>query len=1476
MGDKETYEERQENEKVCLAAIYMDDFKDESKKNKKGMTILLHLMPERGMSGSNNIHVTIDMRVTCPPKYPTVLPDIKFMNARGLSDEKVQSLQKKTETLARSLLGEEMILQLSIAVQQFLHSHNIPGMKSLFDEMQKKEKREKEKVALLKQQQLKREKEMAEQERKELEKEMSKRHEALLEESRQRREKNKEEDEVVVKHQKPIQQRRKHQPDPFDISSSDNSNRSRSSSYNSNLKKPLDVTSTVGDRTRTESFNELAADSEVITVKFNTKVERTIHRGCILDDVEGGVAYVGMDISNGHLNFIREWKMQWKHGKGRKPLPDEEQSADNCLKSLASVEQELLSLLKLSHPNLVHYLAMNSSQGKDSTTVQLLMEFVGSSTLRHKIRSGRRVPFSILRQYAVDLLSALSYLHKKAVVHKQLSPGSVFLDVSGQLKLANYSICRRCLDTDERNRASVNVLEEHPFVKLGLAMDTCLMSAENKEQNGDSPSREVAEEETSEVRVLDNSRLNMEFEVLGNIGKGGFGNVFRVRNRLDGNAYAIKRIVLNPKSKELNKKITREVKLLSRLNHENVVRYFNSWIEVSDDTATTDSESDPSISGKSPKKVDRGQDSLSLGVVDNVEDLAPGLSAYGSASWSISAGGNPLSEESTDSLSDEEDDFGTSFMRRYSSSNSDGIDFEGSEDNETEEQSQIEKSSPLSETEESSTDLELSPKRYLYIQMEFCEKSTLRTIIAEEIYKNEKQLWSFFRQILDGLVHIHSQGMIHRDLKPDNIFLAYDDLVKIGDFGLATSERKAGEVLTEISSHSLLPESSQSLEGDTQDFLTGKVGTALYVSPELCKARSGYYNQKVDLYSLGIIFFEMCIPCLKTGMERVQTLGKLRQENIEMPEFFDAYQHRDKKCIIRWLLDHDPGKRPTAREVLDSQHLPPLEMEEARFQEMIRKTVSKDQSRGFKHLMNELFSQTTNAKDDILYDVDNHKGFSLKQTLIQKTVFESLTNLFEKHGAVKVSSPLLMPKNALSDFTESGAYFMDSSGSLVVLPFDLRVPFARNVARNSITRLKRYSIERVYRERKIHRCHPREFTECAFDIITNITATLLPDAEVMYIVSEIIEEFPALEEKKVYFIRVNHTLLLTAILSHCGIPEEKREDVIKILADTKNTKAEMQTQLEALSLSEQEVHSLFQFVVLECSLKELSAKLKPVTRGRGPNASMAKQALIELEGIISRAEIFEVVAPSLVHKYYSGYLFQFVAQFTKKNKMQDILAAGGRYDNLIPQHRIPSAQTNPSVPKAVGVSIHFDKIVTALMHDEEAVVPVCDVLVCVMSSSYPFKECIQVVRNLWVNNIKADILYDASMGLEEIQEYCRAFRVSHIVILKDHQETGVVWVRSIDREKKIVDSKVALVNLVESLQQKLTRLKIYFDPQDRPNFTPDPLPDTEELCPEEIQDSTDNAPQSTTELTPPSSAVSNKGSGNTESPIQIKSSFQNC
>lgn len=77
--------------------------------------------------------------------------------------------------------------------------------------------------------------------------------------------------------------------------------------------------------------------------------------------------------------------------------------------------------------------------------------------------------------------------------------------------------------------------------------------------------------------------------------------------------------------------------------------------------------------------------------------------------------------------------------------------------------------------------------QFMYIQMEFCEKSTLRTAIDGGLYEDRERVWRLFREIVEGLAHIHQQGMIHRDLKPVNIFLDSNDHVKIGDFGLATT-----------------------------------------------------------------------------------------------------------------------------------------------------------------------------------------------------------------------------------------------------------------------------------------------------------------------------------------------------------------------------------------------------------------------------------------------------------------------------------------------------------------------------------------------------------------------------------------------------------------------------------------------------------------------------------------------------------------
>ena len=95
------------------------------------------------------------------------------------------------------------------------------------------------------------------------------------------------------------------------------------------------------------------------------------------------------------------------------------------------------------------------------------------------------------------------------------------------------------------------------------------------------------------------SRLQSEFSFMSFIGKGGFGEVMKFKNNLDGQVYAIKRIKLNPKNSQVTRKIMREVKLLSRLHHDNVVRYYTSWIEVveAEAKAASSSSEDGSSSG---------------------------------------------------------------------------------------------------------------------------------------------------------------------------------------------------------------------------------------------------------------------------------------------------------------------------------------------------------------------------------------------------------------------------------------------------------------------------------------------------------------------------------------------------------------------------------------------------------------------------------------------------------------------------------------------------------------------------------------------------------------------------------------------------------------------------------------------------------------------------------------------------------------
>lgn len=139
----------------------------------------------------------------------------------------------------------------------------------------------------------------------------------------------------------------------------------------------------------------------------------------------------------------------------------------------------------------------------------------------------------------------------------------------------------KCIGSDfEKDRFNIDDLLSHPFLKTPIHREV----HEQEESREDDEFRSVVPLPPPAVDLPNHahfpSRLLSEFETMQFLGSGGFGDVLKVRNKLDGNVYAIKRILLDAKSRQLNKKITREVKLLSRLNHENIVRYYNSWLET--------------------------------------------------------------------------------------------------------------------------------------------------------------------------------------------------------------------------------------------------------------------------------------------------------------------------------------------------------------------------------------------------------------------------------------------------------------------------------------------------------------------------------------------------------------------------------------------------------------------------------------------------------------------------------------------------------------------------------------------------------------------------------------------------------------------------------------------------------------------------------------------------------------------------------
>jgi serine/threonine-protein kinase len=189
-----------------------------------------------------------------------------------------------------------------------------------------------------------------------------------------------------------------------------------------------------------------------------------------------------------------------------------------------------------------------------------------------------------------------------------------------------------------------------------------------------------------------------------------------------------------------------------------------------------------------------------------------------------------------------------------------------------------------------------------YIVMEYVEGRTLDDLMAESGPLHPDRAVDLVLQVCAGLEHAHAAGLVHRDIKPQNLLVRPDDTVKVADFGIArpldaTQLTEAGTVL----------------------------GTASYLAPE--QALGEPVTGAADIYSLGAVLYELLAGRPPYSFESLADLTVKQREGPPPPI---AGVSVELENVVRRCLAADPENRPgsaalVARELAQASPEPPTE-----------------------------------------------------------------------------------------------------------------------------------------------------------------------------------------------------------------------------------------------------------------------------------------------------------------------------------------------------------------------------------------------------------------------------------------------------------------------------------------------------------------------------------------------------------------------
>ncbi len=180
-----------------------------------------------------------------------------------------------------------------------------------------------------------------------------------------------------------------------------------------------------------------------------------------------------------------------------------------------------------------------------------------------------------------------------------------------------------------------------------------------------------------------------------------------------------------------------------------------------------------------------------------------------------------------------------------------------------------------------------------YIVMEYIEGITLKEFIEKEGSLRWKDAVHFTIQILKGLQHAHDNGIVHRDVKPQNIMVLEDGTIKVTDFGIARFSRSDQRTITDKA-----------------------IGSVHYISPE--QARGEKTDEKADFYSVGVMLYEMLTGRLPFQADSAVSVAIMQlQRDPQLPtEINDSIPQGLEQITMHAMQKSQESRYQSAAEML--------------------------------------------------------------------------------------------------------------------------------------------------------------------------------------------------------------------------------------------------------------------------------------------------------------------------------------------------------------------------------------------------------------------------------------------------------------------------------------------------------------------------------------------------------------------------------